>query len=483
LVDNRSLKSKSSGIYYRKRADNAQKSHKLAKFGTYVYGVPVDDDWLEVDKLFLPMRVEGVRVLLKLEGEDLPEQEIGLSPEEEVSNLPAWLVGETSGGLETKPAKPLRPAEIVQDHRMQRPAAFSGPGEWYEVVADRAVIRSEPSLTAHIENIKLSGEFVELFEWDEEKAWRRCKDSWRAGWMLLKHPQHGQILREVDERLLPQVQPMCEAIMTNDIRAFKIWLDQVSTKELKRLGLGALHMAVARGFLDLFVVLLEAGVNVDPLLDAGPNCPGFREPAATVALAKALSGRAFTLEEFDAALEKLQPEQRALAEHLFDEAAEELKAQRSGASLPAPRRGSREEEEEPTPRGLSKETSPQARARDPEAAPAGSATDAAEADDEADAPVSKTSTLAEVITRRVAVRTEPSVRAQILSEFRQGEKAELLEFDSTREWRRVKTKDTGEFGWTLIRHKTLGELWTDVGEKAEDAREDLDSWDVLFGVR
>mmetsp|Transcript_58479 Transcript_58479/g.181621 ORF Transcript_58479/g.181621 Transcript_58479/m.181621 type:complete len:399 (+) Transcript_58479:54-1250(+) len=343
MVHNRNLTTKSDGIVYRLSPDMDKKASKLAKFMTIVHGVPYNLDWVEVDGLFLPMRVNDKDVLERLEVSTIQEDAI-LPPTEEARKIFPWLKVEKVVEDDSVPvARQQVVPQTVKDFRLAGPtSARDSQGEWYEVVAERAVMRSAPGPDAHIENIKLSGEFVELFEWDPHKEWRRCKDSWQPGWMRIRHEQHGKLLRPVDEVIIELVEPMCRSLMINDFKALQEWTKQVSRRELNRLGPGALNMAAARGYLDSLVVLVEAGVDASGIVKAGAKLAGsgFREPAATRALASAMMGLDFSVLDFEGALKKLVPQTKTLAETTWERAiGNRHAATRSMAEEPEPLRG------------------------------------------------------------------------------------------------------------------------------------------------
>ena len=68
LVDNSILKSKTSGVGYRRSMDLGDKDgNDIADWGSVVRGVREGDDWLKVGDRYLPMEIGGKLVLKILE--------------------------------------------------------------------------------------------------------------------------------------------------------------------------------------------------------------------------------------------------------------------------------------------------------------------------------------------------------------------------------------------------------------------------------
>lgn len=72
-------------------------------------------------------------------------------------------------------------------------------GQMHEVVAKRVIIRSTPSLTSPMLGSLQKGDEIELMDWDETRRWRRCESGNKSGWVMLVHPELGDLLSPVAE--------------------------------------------------------------------------------------------------------------------------------------------------------------------------------------------------------------------------------------------------------------------------------------------
>jgi len=206
-----------------------------------------------------------------------------------------------------------------------------GAGAPYEVVAKRVVVRSEPSTSARKENIKGSGDVVELFEWDHTWLWRRCLDEVAGmplqGWIKLDHSEGGALVRPVgfpmrEPWTRKPLKPLCAAIYENDLLTVKRLIAEDANVDAN-VGGGPrlLTLALQWGRLDCCVFLLDAGANAD----AGLN--GVREWSSEHVSEKALLARQLVLgligripvyeEDFAKALKRLEPEVQLMADGLI----------------------------------------------------------------------------------------------------------------------------------------------------------------------
>eukprot|EP00440_Ansanella_granifera_P049531 gb/GFBE01053672.1/.p1 GENE.gb/GFBE01053672.1/~~gb/GFBE01053672.1/.p1 ORF type:complete len:507 (+),score=102.20 gb/GFBE01053672.1/:1-1521(+) len=112
------------------------------------------------------------------------------SPEEisQADNVEAAPVARPIDGQELRPAKAKR----------------RKGGALYEVTHKAVAIRYLPSTTADMVGTRISGQLVELFEPDASGKWRKFHDpdTDEEGWMLLHHPQIGNLLTPLDEAKL-----------------------------------------------------------------------------------------------------------------------------------------------------------------------------------------------------------------------------------------------------------------------------------------
>ena len=118
-------------------------------------------------------------------------------------------------------------AEAGAQHPDSRRAADSEPEatrDWYVVVAERAIVRREPDVNSLMENFKVRGSVVQLFEWDETRQWRKCLEASTQygfpGWMKLDHPQHG-----ASRPLLRRLELLCVAAMRNDVEQLRLCVE------------------------------------------------------------------------------------------------------------------------------------------------------------------------------------------------------------------------------------------------------------------
>lgn len=205
-----------------------------------------------------------------------------------------------------------------------------GAGVKYEVVTKRAVIRAKPDAEAKVENYKVRGETLELFEWDPSWCWRRCVDEIAGmplkGWIRMDHPKdNSPLVRPVGfpmdaEWARKPLNPMCAAIFENDLLVLKELIAQDANVNANvGSGLPLLSVAVNWGCLDACVLLLQAGANPNQgleyarrHLDTSPHSDTAR------VLVMGIVGEAVGAEDrFAKALRKLHPEVQLIADKII----------------------------------------------------------------------------------------------------------------------------------------------------------------------
>lgn len=527
LVDNSELKSRSRGIRYRRFPSLEYKDMQLkpAPFGTVVRGFRCHGDWLCVGGRFLPLALQGRAVLRPLAGQGGEAPAEGGAPEaapesEEdttdaayntrLGDKPAWLLGRRESCLPVEDFDSAVKLEVEAAATVEGVQHSAHMGDLYVVVAANVKVRQSPSEDALVENFKSKGEIVELFEWDETKAWRRCLDAGvrpgTAGWMMLSHPTHGP--------LLARLEPVCMAAARGSLPDLKRCLRGVNLRGWRGFsGCDPLRLAAQRGFLDCCVLLLQAGADVALILQDGFQLPWKVEGGMREALFAALTGKNFEVPQLEAALARLPQEAREAAEALFDKAAAQLEACRAAAASDGEGEGEYEGEgegrEAATAAGAVAQghekpcTWAEAESAEEEVAAQGEAPPSASAGDPRRRPSAGgqrcAGALHRVLPARVPVRHEPSLEADVIGIRLSGQVVEMLEHDRTRRWRKVQMgvepflNEPRRSGWMLLQHPRLGTLLEPceadlsvsgeaTDEEATDEEEERrrDSWEQLF---
>merc|ERR1719446_1297890 len=148
LVYNGLLGSPSKSLKFRSSPDleDFARGRKQVEFGETVFGIPTDNGWLKVGRLYLPMKINDVPVLVP--------QNTSTHVEEDEDPTEMW--------KKWKMPTPLKD-----------PPRCAGKGILYEVVHDRVVGRPAPSLAAPMQCVRKKGQTVELYDFDETGKWRR----------------------------------------------------------------------------------------------------------------------------------------------------------------------------------------------------------------------------------------------------------------------------------------------------------------------
>jgi len=435
LVYNGHLKSVSKGLKYRSSPDlkDYARGRKLAEFGEYVLGVPTSDGcWLKIGRLYLPMEVQGVPVLIPTAGTDHVEEE---DPAE------MW----------KKWKMPMALSEAPE---------FQGRGTIYEVVHEKVVGRPAPSFAAPVQTYRSRGAQIELFEFDETGKWRQGIDdrSFHMVWFLIDHEEFGPLLRPKAQPFsVKPMEPVCVAAdegLSFDLQRFLDGGAEANIYDAS--GRTPLMLAAAKDQLECCVLLVEGGADpslrsVPPCMPPGRSAVDMTKSAQTKALLKAISGyRDFDIRNLDRAMESLGRDLQETVERLL-EAAERKVAQ--GVFLI-----------EGQELGQSRQTSipdafPEVKLSQP--APKEDSRPKEFHSDGTHTGESGRGVLHEVVYSAVWIRKEASVDSSKIAVKKQGEYIELFELDNTGDWARVEHEVyAGHYvtGWMLIKHENLGML-------------------------
>mmetsp|Transcript_66676 Transcript_66676/g.168130 ORF Transcript_66676/g.168130 Transcript_66676/m.168130 type:complete len:527 (-) Transcript_66676:78-1658(-) len=334
LIDNSILASKSRGLRYRFSPNVKDVDHgETARFGTLICGVRHGEDWLKVHDRYLPMRVQGVPVLIF---QSEPEKEVLAR----CSGFEKWVaVGRARPAPRAPP--PEWTAAVSKPEVLDEPFFDPGTGLIYEAVANRVAIRAAPSVDAAIQGCVRKGEEVELFEWDETRRWRQVQcpasdqykreqpSAWTLGWVLLDHQEHGPLLRP---RGLPyQEQPLLPLHVAvhedNLVDLQLILLDGAVVDAREPDGRTALMVAAEKERLDCCVLLVQARADPMAMSPEGGSVLDYATEDRTKALLQALDYRMSEpdLEPLGRAARALAIETREVARKLIEQVNQDKK--------------------------------------------------------------------------------------------------------------------------------------------------------------
>lgn len=480
VVDNSLLHSKSSGLRYRTSPMMSAKDtrRKPVAWNHVVEGILCDGGrWLQVGDRFLPVYMGGVAVLLRLTAHGVLPPDVGCPADDEDSghfadrsSLPKWMLGPQEPPLPAQhslgpPPGPLPGgAEAVLRAAPGGAAApRPGRGQLYAVVSERAVVRRAPLMDALMENFKLRGTIVELFEWDDTREWRRCLEAnanefGHPGWMRIQHPSLGQ--------LLCPLEPLCVAVVRGDAQGLRRILRTMRLQGWRGAsGCHPVSLAIERGALPCCAALARHGGDFARALDAGCAFPWDMDIACAKALIAALSGKNFDLPAFERALETMPAREREVAEQLFDQVAQMLEKVRSIGDGEDDALAEDDEDSDP-------EGDPQQRGDSAEGAWGyhedamgrghGGHLDARDgwaSEQRGDGGVPY-----RVVYKHVFIRKEPEADCEAIGARSQGAVVLLFEFDRSGRWRRVAMgtdatiHEPRKSGWMLLQHPALGVL-------------------------
>lgn len=418
LVDNVELQSPSKGLRFRRSPDIEDKDSKRrpAPFGAIVRGCLSDDgQWLRVRRRYLPVFIQGKRVLVRWHDDaacdEFSEDEPGGEQE-----LRRW--------RSVRSPAPTRLIEV-------------GCGALWEVVAERVFLRAAPAVHAHATGTRTRGQVVELFDWDSTMAWRRtiCPRTQVQSWMLLDHPELGALLRPQGRPLsVRPVQPWCEAVREGAVSDVARFLRDASDEERAHWrdtrdvdGKTPLLVAAETCHLELCALLLGAGARLS-------RADAARVPAASPAwaLLDAAAGAAVDADALEFALEGLSEEAEFAARQVIAQHEEP-------AAAPAP-------PERPA------DLVPPVDPGDPMPDIAVAASTL---------PPELEGIVYEVVHKAIFVRSAPSASASAVSSLKRGDLVDVVGFDPSRCWGRaaVQKPQLGTVhGWVLLEHDELGTL-------------------------
>lgn len=152
-------------------------------------------------------------------------------------------------------------------------------------------VRSSPSLTAEVLDVRNTGEVVELCDWDKTHTWRQCVQ--RKGWMMLHHPVHGRLLEVVKSNwsvTFPGETALGKAVRDRCTGEVRRLLDRrADPNEPDNIGETPLFEAASRGETALVAMLLDA--RADPAYQSvsGLTAFDFAKDTETSALLAAMN--------------------------------------------------------------------------------------------------------------------------------------------------------------------------------------------------
>lgn len=316
------------------------------------------------------------------------------------------------------------------------PPRKPGSGAEYDVVAQRGVVRTAPSLTAPLQFGERRGAVVELHEWDETRCWRAVVDRCnRLGWMLLDHPEHGALLRP---RGLPfqrdPLNPVGVAAMEGDVRHLEAFVAAgLDVNGPDAGGHTPLMMAARADHPDCVILLLKAGAQASDKTPTGKTAADIAAPGSMQALLFALGLRDFDRMLCMEAVGRLRPDHREWAQRKLEVPLrlqqERLEPERASAAVEAP------------------------------------ATAAAELPVGAVAAPESAALLYRVVSKLVPVRSEPSITGEIVSNKKRGDIVIALDHDVsgrwvmvTCDWNDKRSKQVHDTAWILVEHRDAGRL-------------------------
>lgn len=441
LIYNGRLGSPSKGLKYRSTPDltDLARGRKLAEFGETVLGVPTDDGWLRVGRLYLPMEMNGVPVLIPTDN--------GTEQVEEEDPRERWKKWKMPTPSTTPPER-------------------QGKGTRYEVIHDRVVGRPAPSVAAPMQTLRSKGEVIELFEFDETWKWRLGIDdkSLHMVWFMIDHPDYGPLLRPQGQPLsVKPMEPVCVAARENLSSDLQRFLDQGAEANVyEASGRSALMLAAENDNLECCILLVEGGADatlrsVPPCVPHGKTAVQMAASAQMKALLKGICGyRDFDMRNLDRATASLGRNEQETVDRLLEIAEQEVSKGSFLVEGQEPLHPGQEAAKPPEPptttadyiRELAPQPSPAAAARREEY-------------EDGTHSVVRRGVLHEVVYNAVWIRKEASVDASKIAVKKQGEYVELFEVDKSGDWALVEHEVyEGHFitGWMLIKHESLGML-------------------------
>mmetsp|Transcript_105191 Transcript_105191/g.327955 ORF Transcript_105191/g.327955 Transcript_105191/m.327955 type:complete len:395 (-) Transcript_105191:9-1193(-) len=370
MVDNTYLNSSSRGIRYRKSPtldDLDKEPGGIVKFGTIVEGISFPSDWLLVNgfgkRRFLPKKMQGAPVLMRIEVGQGNRAYFDDSDDEWAKEpAPPPQASPTSGGAgadQHEPRDAGRPRRQPPPRAAERAAKdrvrLTAEEQQLCEVADVA-INSRPALVEHLVRL-------------------RC--------ILESYPRSSSL--------------------------------DVCGED----GHTPVMLAARRGNLDFCVVLVAAGAKGDATTPEGHNAADIASWKPCRALIRALVGDGFDTLELRSALDKLQPEQKRVAEDLIR-------------------------------RGLMSQI--------------GGSTPEAKAPENSSPQIGGGGVLYRVGFNHIVVFESPSSSSEELCELTKGDTIEAFGYDNSRCWARVKIQLPHGFetGWVQLQNAVLGAILTPV---------------------
>mmetsp|Transcript_3005 Transcript_3005/g.5381 ORF Transcript_3005/g.5381 Transcript_3005/m.5381 type:complete len:503 (+) Transcript_3005:97-1605(+) len=424
-VTNDELLASSLGLTYRRSPSMEDKAFEgvnptdeiFEKWGSIVHGFLVDEEWLQVGSLYLPVKVNDAVVIIPA-----VQRRSEPSADEEAPRHEKWKTWKM----------PLS---------LKQPARDPSQGSLYEVVHDRVVGRPAPSVTAPMQAVKTKGSTIVLFEYDETGQWRQGLDAYtnHLMWWMIDHEDIGPLLRPQGKPLsIKPLNPLCVAAQENLISDAERFLELgFKVDDYDITGRTPLMIAMEADNLECCVLLLQAGAKhslnyKDPSPHAGKTVVQIAKRLAseqTLTVLQAVLG--FTnfdptrLEEI--CLFHMKPGFDDIVQNLINRATRKSD-RRTETELTSPSPTRYEDVAAPATNQVSQATSGE---------------------------------MYEVVHDVVFIRKEASTQSEKIGLRRAGDAIELFETDSTGNWARVCFEvynGMKKSGWMLLRHENLGEL-------------------------
>ncbi|CAJ1394682.1 unnamed protein product [Effrenium voratum] len=465
MVDNSELRSDARGIFYRKSMSLVDKDRKIAEFKSVVRGM-VCGQWLQVGDLYLPMEVNGKRVLLQAWwSQDRDDSPVEKHLERRELQLSA-----------AESQKAERPQPLPEPNFESPPEVrplTRGSGTLYEVVCDRLIIRTAPHPKAPMQGTRRRGQVLELFDWDKLREMRRLMTLLGPAWVALDSANGPQLRPKGLAH--GHVDPLCQAAREGCVQDLHRFISEgldVNSGDVSPLMLAAQR----EGWQGLVccVLLLEAGA--DPKRSTGdPEKLADLERRKRAAVEAEDFQQAAHLKEEIQRLKDAETTQRlggtagaqllAALERDADVSFHEIFEEVRGMDAPCqnlPQRVHRLlEVHQPEREPLSPPT-PAPPKPGPASPPPGASAVCENEESWLATPLAarRQGAVYRVAAEKAWVYEKPSTSAELLGLLRQHQLLEILDYDLPRSFGRVVVEQNGgrESGWVLLEDEFLGPL-------------------------
>lgn len=282
---------------------------------------------------------------------------------------------------------------------------------------------------------------VELFEWDPTKKWRQVLDKGsEINWMIIEDPMYGILLRlPVGAVKKEPAPPVCSAATQGDLIQLRKFIKEgydLDTRDGS--GHTPLMLAAMRGHLNCIVALLEGGASASLTSRQGWSLSELAQQGMCRALVNALIGEDFdardpqgAMRDFQAGMRELHPDLRNVAERLQHDSL--------GVAF------ARSEQEALEIRAVNQEARGRAGLAPASSRPA----------------PKRGGVMYTVAYKSVPVTVDPIASSEELVAMVEGEVVEVLGYDKTHTWGRVRAQhpEDGEVtGWMPLEDDNIGRL-------------------------